>query len=152
MEPNHLITDPIIITVFSPTNQSTYSNTNNITLEFNVTKPDSWLDPTYLFVGIIHEIYYTLDGNKTSVFIPELSYNGYTDGLLKTSQYSVSTGSLPAGIHNLTITVNATSYWMRYDKSGTFKTINMLTYKQLHQFSLMQWKPILPHQFRSFLG
>jgi hypothetical protein len=127
MEPNHPVTDPIIITVFSPTNQSIYYNSSNLTLEFNVTKPDSWFDPTYLLVGIIHEIYYTLDNNKTSLFIPDLSYNWYTDGLPKTSQYSIPIGNLSAGIHNLTIVVNATSSWMRYNDSGTFQDYQFVT-------------------------
>jgi hypothetical protein len=120
MQPNHPITDPIVITVLSPINQSTYTSSSNLTLDFSVTKPSSWFDPNYVMVGIIQEIYYTLDGNRTTVFKPDLSYNWYTDGLPKNSQYSIVLDDLSQGEHSLTVAVNATSYWMKYDSSGSF--------------------------------
>ena len=141
MEPNHPVTDPIVITVFPPTNQSVYFNTNNITIEFNVTKPDSWFDSNYLFVGIIQEIYYSLDGNRSTIFKPDLSYNWYTDGLPKTSQYSIALGNLSQGMHNITVAVNATTYWMRYSGDGTFQDYQ---YVSLPAYSTIQFN-IVPN-------
>jgi len=100
-----------IITVQTPTQGGSYPK-NNLTLDFNVTKPDaSWFWGGY---GVppsdaIASISYTLDGNYTPVFSNR--NNAVVDGLAGTSRYIFKLGNLTEGKHEVRVEVVALHFY-----------------------------------------
>ena len=105
IEPNN---DPLIITIETPTHK-TY-NTQNITLTFTITKPDTWTwgeDTVACTFDRINEISYFLDGKKEVSYL-RLKKNYLDNGidrLPKISHYSLEVNKLFEGSHVLTIEV-----------------------------------------------
>jgi hypothetical protein len=99
------------ITIQTPTQGGNYPK-NNLTLDFNVTKPDaSWFWGGY---GVppsdaIASISYTLDGNYTPVFSNR--NNAVVDGLAGTSHYAFESGSLAEGKHEVRVEVVALHFY-----------------------------------------
>ncbi len=98
-----------IVTVQTPTENGSYPK-DSVTLDFNVTKPDStWFWGGY---GIppsssIATISYTIDGNFTLVF----SNSDVVDHLEGNSHYTFELGNLTAGKHTLLVFVSALHFY-----------------------------------------
>jgi hypothetical protein len=91
-EPNE---DPPTIALQSPHNE-TYAK-NNVTLNFTVTKPDSWT------FDMITSINYILDDYEPVVLFK--SSSTYTDRLPKETTYSKELTGLDEGLHSLQVNV-----------------------------------------------
>ena len=100
IEPNN---DPPIITIETPTNK-TY-NTQNITLKFTITKPDTWtwsLTPSELHFDMIRKIRYFIDGKEKILF----NNTRVADDRFPKVQYtSIELTNLTEGSHVLRIEV-----------------------------------------------
>ncbi len=110
-------TKPPQITIFSPNNNSIYSQ-NNVTLSLNVTVGES----STAFNPFLSEIYYITDwqSNYTDLYryIPDASI--YPSPIIPTFNTSLELTNIPEGKHNLTICTREVGTYFRYQAQYMF--------------------------------
>jgi hypothetical protein len=97
---------PPTVSILSPKNNETFS-TNDVLLNFTVTKPDTWYTwepyfPNQTMKGTLHSVSYQLDGTLYGPIIVD-------DNLISPFNCSVALTNLEDGVHSLLVTVNGTS-------------------------------------------
>jgi hypothetical protein len=107
--PQTPITDSLTPTIQSPINNTFYSN--DVNLNFTVTKPNSWIPTGGKPYGGIHSITYMLDGQESKIYTAK--NNPPYDELEASTNFCIPLNeALSNGTHNLKLTVvGITIYW-----------------------------------------
>jgi hypothetical protein len=106
-------TNPPLVTLHSPTQNQTF-NSQNITLSFTVTKPETWIRPStgkfvngseiYYVLGNITSFYYEVDGVKSENITVQDITTVYLANPQRTLSFSINL-TLPEGHHKLCVGV-----------------------------------------------
>jgi len=111
-EPN---TDQPIVTVQSP-NNTTYHE-NDVSLNFTVTQPDSWLKSPYNISCWIKGVEYEIDGQVVTLYEPSPSLHE----LPVTKQFSTVLTGVNEGQHTLQVKISAESQYDPNQRSYFFE-------------------------------
>ncbi len=128
------INDVPIIAIQSPVSGNTY--TDNVTMSFDVTKPDSWFYgvSTVEIVGWVSKIEYKVDGNTTVIYSNSADFY---DGLANKTNFSAVLNELSEGTHSVGIKVNATTIYNPSRVPYSSPSFNYLTASTAVYFNII---------------
>jgi len=149
-------TNPPSINILSPTQNQAY-NSNNVTLTFVVTKPETWFSSVYIHkpnfagsyevyysIGVLTLVRYNLDGKESENITANDERGSRRESPFpKTLSFSINITELSEGPHNVTVIAEGTSYYLPKELYGYPRNSKVVGYSNTTYFSIDNTPPVI---------